>query len=227
MKQYNYLLLLLLSAFLIGCNKTTVANTTSTESDSVKNNVSTTAPPNENLDNNNNLLNFESMQGLDLTELNYIPSEMTRDPKLEEAFAKVYDLKPGVDKLRYYYNRIDLNGDEKPETFVYLVGPSVCGTGGCSALIFESQKDEYKPVSRFTLVNNPIIISKNKTNGWNDIIMDVYGGGIERFFSELKYDNYTYPLNPSVQPKVKEGTKIQGTAIISDDITKNSGIEFK
>lgn len=56
--------------------------------------------------------------------------------------------------------------------------------------------------------------------------MNVRGGGIEEFFSELKFDGKQYPLNPSDQPKVKEGTKLKGVAIISDDTIENQGIEF-
>lgn len=225
MKQYKYLLLLILGVFLVGCNKTNLKGDATNET--ISENVVTTGPITKNKDADKDLLKFENQDGVDFTELKYLPSEMTKDKKLEDAFAKVYDFKVGEDNIRYYYNRIDLNGDGNPETFVYLLGSSVGGSGGSSALIFESNGEEYKLLSRFTLVRNPVIISDSKTNGWNDIVMQVSGGGIEGFFAELKYDNSTYPLNPSMQPKVKEGTIIKGTAIIADDITKNKGIEFK
>lgn len=163
---------------------------------------------------------------VDLTRVQCMNSEKERDVKLEKAFAKAFNLKPGVDKIRYYYNRIDLDEDGKPETFVYLLGPSLCGTGGCSAAIFKQCNNKYELLSKFSLVNNPIIISNNKTNGFRDILMFVSGGGIEGFLAELKYTGTSYPSNPSVKPKVKPGTKIKGVAIIADDITSNPGIEF-
>jgi hypothetical protein len=166
------------------------------------------------------------VDGLDFSEVAYLKSETERDEKLEAAFAKELDLKKGEDMIRYYYNRIDLNGDEKPETFVLLVGPMVCGSGGCSALIFKSDQDTYQLQSRFTLVNNPIVVSETKTDGWNDLIMYVVGGGVEPFYAEIKYDGKQYPSNPSVQPKVKEGPHIKGTAIVADDLVKSPGIEF-
>lgn len=174
----------------------------------------------------NQLYQFENTDGIDFSQVNYVPSETEKDQKLEDAFAEVYDLKHGEDQVRYYYNRIDLDGDDQPETFVYLVGPAVCGSGGCSALIFKSQDDDYELVSRFTLVRNPVIVSQNKTNGWNDMIMQVSGGGVESFFAQIKYDGEKYPLNPSVQPKVEPNTKVAGTAIIADNISKNMGIDF-
>lgn len=177
-------------------------------------------------DTENHLLKFENVGGIDFSDIKYLSSETIKDPKLEDAFAKVYNLKRGEDQIQYYYNRIDLNGDQNPETFVFLVGPSVCGSGGCSALIFKDDGGDYELVSRFTLVRNPIIISNERTNGWRNLIMHVSGGGIDDFFAIMKFDGNQYPVNPSIQPKVKSGTKIQGVAIIADDISKNEGIKF-
>ena len=129
-------------------------------------------------------------------------------------------------KVRYYYNKVDLNEDGNTEVFAYLVGSPVCGTGGCSAAIFKQANEKYTLVSKFTLVNNPVIISNRKTNGYKDIIMYVSGGGIESFFARIKYDGMTYRSNPSIQPKIMAGTKLEGHGIIADDITKNSGIEL-
>lgn len=162
---------------------------------------------------------------MDLSEVTYVQSETEPDLKLEEAFSKEYGLKRGEDKVRYYYNRIDLNGDGKPETFVYLTGPTVCGTGGCSALIVQKADGQYKIASRFSLVRPPIIIRDQVTNGWKNIIMYVSGGGMEGRYKELIFNEGTYPQNPSIQPDVKNG-RIKGTGIISGDLTENPGIEF-
>lgn len=164
--------------------------------------------------------------GIDLTRVGCMYSKKERDVKLEDAFSKAFNLKASDGKVRYYYNRIDLDDDGKPETFVYLVGPYVCGTGGCSAAIFKYDKEKYELVSKFSLVNNPIIISDNKTNGFRDIIMYISGGGIESFFAQLKYTGSIYPSNPSIQPKIKPCTKVTGVAIIGDDITITPGIEY-
>lgn len=170
--------------------------------------------------------NFKNLNSIDFTDINYFASETKRDEKLEEAFAEIYHLEQGRDEIRYYYNRIDLNGDKNQEIFVLLVGKIVCGSGGCSALLFEDKNGEYDLVSRFSLVNNPIIISNTTTNGWKDIIIPVAGGGIESFFAQMKFDGDSYPLNPSVQSGIKADTKVRGKAIISDDLSKSPGIEF-
>lgn len=169
---------------------------------------------------------FSKEYGIDFSSIKYICSEKERDIKLEKAIVKAFDLEQNEDNVRYYYNKVDLNEDGNPEVFVYLVGPYVCGTGGCSGAIFKLENGEYKLLSRFSLVRNPVIISKTKTNGYRDIIMHVFGGGIESFFAWVKYDGKTYPSNPSVQPKVEPGTKVGGIAVIADDIANNPGIKL-
>jgi len=170
---------------------------------------------------------FPNKYGIDFSSIKYIPSETKKDIQLEKAIVKAFDLLADVGNIRYYYNKVDLNDDGNPEVFVYLVGPYVCGTGGCSGAIFKKENEEYSLISTFSLVNNPIIISNKKTKGYKDIIMYVAGGGIESFYADIKYDGTTYPSNPSVQPKVKQCTKLEGIAIIADDIGKNPGIELK
>lgn len=63
------------------------------------------------------------------------------------------------------------------------------------------------------------------TNGWKNIIMYVAGGGMKGAYKELVYNDGTYPLNPSIQPDVKNGP-IKGTAIISEEDFKKGGIDF-
>jgi tetratricopeptide (TPR) repeat protein len=170
---------------------------------------------------------YPNQLGIDFSSVKSINSETKRDLKLEEAIKKEFDLNQDVGNVRYYYNKVDLNEDRIPEVFVYLVGPFVCGTGGCSGVIFKQENGEYKVLSRFSLVNTPVIISNTKTNGYRDLIMYVSGGGIKSFFARVKYDGKAYPMNPSIEPKVETGTKVDGVAIIADDIAKNPGIVLK
>ena len=162
---------------------------------------------------------------VDVSDVTYVQSETKRDPMLEAAFSKAFDLKKGEDHIQYYYNHIDLNDDQQPETFVYLVGSPVCGSGGCSGALFTKQNGEYKLVTSFSLVRSPVIIQDEKTNGWKNMIMYVSGGGIKGGYKLLRFDGKTYPSNPSVQPDVQAG-KISGVGIINDDISKKEGIPF-
>ncbi len=179
----------------------------------------------QNTQSENGEVNTNESNGTDLSNVKNIGYETTRDEKLEEAIHKTmpeYD-KEAYGPVKYYYNKVDLNGDGKEEVFTVLYGMYVSGSGGGSGLLFDNN---YNLVSTFTLVRTPIIISNNKTNGWNDILMYVSGGGIESFYAQMKFDGKTYPSNPSVQPEVKPGTKVEGKAIIANEITFDTGIEL-
>ena len=172
-----------------------------------------------------NQMEDRTLQERDLSEITYLKSETKKDTALEDMFSKEFGLTKGTDSIRYYYNKIDFNNDQIPETFVYLVGPTVCGTGGCSGLLLEEKNGEYTVKSRFSLVRTPVIIQNETTNGWKDIVMYVTGGGIEPGYHQLKFNGESYPSNPSVEPVVKE-EKIKGMGILNDEITQDNGIVF-
>jgi len=173
----------------------------------------------------NNAHSVQAEQETNLNEVTYLKSETKKDAALEKVFAKEFGLTKGTDSIRYYYNKLDLNNDQINETFVYLVGPMVCGTGGCSGLLLEEKDGGYTVKSRFSLVRTPVIIQNETTNGWKNIVMYVAGGGIEPGYHQLKFDGENYPSNPSVQPIVEED-KIIGIGIINDEIAEDTGIVF-
>ncbi|MCC3866289.1 hypothetical protein K0040_18750 [Terrisporobacter petrolearius] len=86
--------------------------------------------------------------------------------------------------------------------------------------------NKYDLISRTTVVNMPIIISKNKTKGYKDIMVKVEGGGVYKgFYSLLKYENKRYPLNASMQEKVNLD-KNNIKRIINMEITPKSGFKL-
>lgn len=171
--------------------------------------------------------------GIKLSRVKYVNSELSPDSKLESAILMIMPdySKQFIDnpdhQVRYYYNRVDLNGDGNPETLVFLTGSYACGTGGCDLLVFRSTKEGYKLVSNLALAHNPVIVSRRKTCGWSDIILYVSGGGIVHgHFVVLRFDRQKYPDNPSVEPAIKSSA-IAGTAFIADKILPSSGIVLR
>ena len=174
--------------------------------------------------NEDEIIEFKS-NTIDFSIIKYKSSETQRNEKLEKAIIDYLKYDKNQDgKVAYSYNYIDINGDGKKEIFVYLLGQSVSGSGGSTALIIEEKG--YEIISKFTLARNPIIISEDKTNGWNDIIMQVAGGGTEFSYARMKFDGKKYPSNPSMAPRVKENV-VKGTAIISNILSMKDGIEIK
>lgn len=164
------------------------------------------------------------------TVLRRVYSEKIRDAKLEAAILAAVETGNGRDgEARYYYNRVDLDGDKKPEVLVYVFGRLNCGTGGCGALLFRKVEDKYELITNFEPVRNPIIVSQNKTNGWHDLIFFNRGGGIiPGYYSVCRFNGRTYPDNPTVEqdaPPLKTGVK--GTAYLAGVGDGKSGLPFR
>jgi hypothetical protein len=153
-------------------------------------------------------------------------SERTRDPELQTAIQRsLADSTNDTENSVYYYNRVDLNGDGKPEVLVYLFGGSLCGTGGCVLIVFRTQGGEYRPVSEIALAQNPIIVSERRTHGWNDLIMKVAGGGVrQRYYAVLHFNGKTYPENPTTPPAMRLMYSARGIAYLVGNGAVGSGI---
>jgi hypothetical protein len=111
-------------------------------------------------------------------------------------------------EIRYHYNKIDLNGDKKPDAIVFVSGDSICGTGGCELLIFKGIGKKFELITETSVSRPPIWVSSAKTKGWSDLIFYNSGGGIKPYYSHLKFDGKSYPENPSVEPEVKGKIKV-------------------
>ena len=152
-----------------------------------------------------------------------VRSENVRDTKLEAAIRSAIggNLE---DEVRYYYNKVDLNGDGTPDALVYVFGKGMCGTGGCDALVFQSVNAQYGLISDIGLAWNPIIVSQHKTQGWNDLILFVVGGGIQPgYYAVLKFDRNKYPSNATVEPVEPLKTRMKGTAYAVGSRAPDSG----
>jgi hypothetical protein len=161
-----------------------------------------------------------------LRGVRYIPSETSPDPELEKAILQTLsDADFSGGEIRYYYNRVDLNADGNFEAIVHLVGPAICGTGGCNTLILQPARNGYRVVSTIGLTRTPVIVSTQRTRGWSDLVVYVSGGGITRgYYVALRFDGRTYPDNPTVQPALGARTRITGKAYVSNEVSPTNGI---
>jgi hypothetical protein len=97
----------------------------------------------------------------------------------------------------------DLNGDNRPEVFVYVTDPSYCGSGGCTLMVLSPLRRGYQSVLRSTVTRIPIRLLSTSTRGWRDIGVTVAGGGIARpYLARLRFNGRRYPSNPTVPPAV-------------------------
>lgn len=97
----------------------------------------------------------------------------------------------------------DLDGNGSLDAIVYLVGPSVCGSGGCNTVVL-SYNHGWSKVSTIHLTRLPIRVVDKKYHGWYSISVNVSGGGILHPYSaELNFDGKSYPSNPTMPPAVR------------------------
>lgn len=167
-----------------------------------------------------------NVNGVRFRALTYERANTLNSPALEAALAR--ELSGRVEGVRYLYNQIDLNGDGRSEVVAYLMGPSVCGSGGCSLMVFQpTGQGTYRLISRHTLVNNPIVVSDATTKDWRDLVLYVAGGGAQPNYHVLRFDGKTYPRNPSTAPTVRQGAIVTGTAVVSDRFRPGMGFVIK
>jgi hypothetical protein len=133
---------------------------------------------------------------------------------LRDALLAEFDREPGP--IRYFAAQADLNGDGRPERIVYVAGPMVCGTGGCSTLVFTEEAGRLRLVSTINLTRPPIVAAETSTAGWRDLVVRVSGGGIlPGSGALLRFDGQTYPFNSSVAPALRLEADIPGTVLIA------------
>lgn len=122
------------------------------------------------------------------------------NPKLTDSIAKTLQKifkseiqYSTVEQRKFIYAKVDLNDDGHEEILVGLWGPYFCGSGGCTALLLSSNA---MVMTKFTTIDYPFFISKEKTTGWKNIIIKSGGS-----YKTLRWKAGKYPSNPSMLPK--------------------------
>ena len=113
------------------------------------------------------------------------------------------------EQRKFQFYKIDLNGDGNNEIFVRFLTSYFCGSGGCTFLLL----DKYgEIITKFTVTREPFWVEQKKENGWAIILVKDSG-----VFKELKFENGSYPGNPSVLPKAPYDAPSGHAEIIFDE----------
>ena len=145
-------------------------------------------------------------------------AETQRLEGLRNLIISYYEIpKDYYESTRYYYNKVDLEDDGEEELFAIVMGPYTSGSGGSNALWVTNNEGELHVKQDFTIVNTPIIVSDNLTNGVHDLIVPFYGGGAQSQYSILEFQGDGYPrVSDGKMSKDLEG--VTGYAIIANDL---------
>jgi hypothetical protein len=110
----------------------------------------------------------------------------------------------------------DLNGDGRPEAFVYLLSGAYCGSGGCNLMIFTPEGRSWREVADMSVTNPPIRLLGTASHGWRDIAVTVAGGGARAHEALMAFDGRAYPDNPSAPPARALRRPAPGRVLIAD-----------
>ena len=155
---------------------------------------------------------------LDLSGTGYLNYEHTRNRNIEDAIRDYMD-KDELGQLEYFYNYIDLNGDGLDEKLVYLRGDYVSGYEGSPMLILD---ENYNLITSISLTRIPVIIDREKTDGWNNIILSHSSGGGRRSMVRYEYYEGAY----SYRAEICKDEELEGIEILSGDTSKSKGIRI-
>lgn len=153
-----------------------------------------------------------------------VPFETVPDKTLEAAILRAspfYTRK--VERGRYVYARVDLNGDGRDEVFVYLLGSIFCGTGGCNLLLFTEAKPGYSLVNEFPISRTPVIVAPETTSGWSDLLRLESGGGAAASYVRHTFDGKHYVR----RERLPEGTAPKGKRCLAGELTFQKGIPLE
>lgn len=124
------------------------------------------------------------------------------------------------DKIRYLTGSTDLNNDGSAEHFVLIQNSYFCGSGGCTAVIFDNSGNI---ISQMSVVKSPVLLADSTSNGWQDFM--VWSNGAFRL---MAYDGNTYPNNPSLEPAIdrKAGQQAAIEKVAEAEIYQQDGYEI-
>lgn len=116
----------------------------------------------------------------DEEEISVVYAETAHNLQLAEFLADYY----GIDEencleTRYYYNYYDLNQDGQDEVIAMVLSEELTGGSGNPVLILSQAEGEFFVLESFAWAHTPIYVRESTTNGWRDIVLNIYGKGLE------------------------------------------------
>lgn len=145
-------------------------------------------------------------QGNDISAM----SPADRREALEQSLRANFD--PQLGEIRYLVGWSDLNDDGQDEAVVHVVGPMVCGTGGCDTLILEAQDDAYRVISAQPTTQPPIQLGEASHEGWRDLVVKRHLAADQPAQAlHLRFDGSSY-----VEAEGNEGEAENATVLIED-----------
>ncbi|MEM6988717.1 MAG: hypothetical protein AAF499_19605 [Pseudomonadota bacterium] len=101
-----------------------------------------------------------------------------------------------LDLTEHHFAYTDLNDDESLDVVVLLTDDSWCVGESCTAMIFVSEGDSVRLVSKLSLVNGPVALGEYVEGGWRDLYVRLPGRRALTM-ARVSFDGTEYPNSPS------------------------------
>lgn len=125
------------------------------------------------------------------------PAAVQPDPAVSAWIAENY---ADSGDILYSVGEVDLDGDGQDEILAYVGGPMLCGTGGCSLEVLQRTAQGLDRLGSLSVSQLPVGVFETSTNGWRDLAVTVYGGGIAGGVARVPFGDDQYASNPTVEP---------------------------
>lgn len=122
------------------------------------------------------------------------------DPLVQLRAAIDAELAADTAGVTFQYAFVDLDADGTDDAIALLSGGSVCGSGGCTMLIFRGDGGEFSLVSTSSITSEPIRVLSEPDTEWATLI--VYARRVGDVL--MRFDGNGYPMNPSMQPEADD-----------------------
>jgi hypothetical protein len=155
------------------------------------------------------ICSLPTLSDIDISKVKIVKNAFSKDRAIEQYIRKAHaDALNYKGSISYAYNKVDLDGDGKPEVLLRVLS-SFCGTGGCTTEILKLNGNKYLAIDS-SLSWGRYIVTSNKTNGFKDIFYPHFIRN-EKMYLLLKSSKY------GSYQKAKEYTtnlKVKGTAYL-------------
>lgn len=133
---------------------------------------------------------------------------------LQERFAED---RANFPDTRYAAGWADVNGDRRPEAFVYMMSGNFCGSGGCSLFIYTPEQGSFYQMAHMSVTQTPVRVLNSRTRGWRDLAIGVSGGGTRARTVLMRHAGGTYPGNPTTEGRTLRRIPPARVVIAADD----------
>lgn len=146
-------------------------------------------------------------------------ASLEEDPELEGLLIRHYGLTEEISKqTRYYYDRIDLNGDGADEIFAILVGPKTTEAAGSMGSLILEKEGGLQVEKDFSHLYMPIVVSNNTQDDWHDLILCVGAEDGTEHYVVLTHSDGSYAIGGQLLESL-DG--IDGTAYLCNDLNED------